>query len=135
MSIFSSVTIKRYCRTPFDRCGQTSKIEQPLGERASDPMALVLQSLHRSYMEASKPVEDPTAAEMELPHIEQALLLAGMAKERSRLCLPEEVAGTTVGATLAAEMTGLLSLASAWEGATLAMMAARGEILIACHRS
>ncbi|CAM9228901.1 unnamed protein product, partial [Hapterophycus canaliculatus] len=70
------------------------------------------------YLEASRPLEHPTPKEMELPQVEQALALAQMARERcSRKSLYP--GGTNIG---------LLPLALAWEGSTLALLAARAGL-------
>lgn len=73
---------------------------------------------------------------MELPQLEQALLLAEMARERSELSVvkPKGDAkggahNSPTGVLAAAGTTGLLPLALAWEGSALALLAARGEII------
>lgn len=70
---------------------------------------------------------------MELPQLEQALLLAEMARERSELSAVKATGDTKCGAqdaptgVLGPETMGLLPLALAWEGSALALLAARGE--------
>lgn len=91
--------------------------------------------LNPRYMEASKPLGHPTPADMEPPQLEQALVLAEMARERCRLsfssCTPsssesgDEFRKSPGGGT-GTTSTGLLPLALAWEGSALALLAARG---------
>lgn len=87
-------------------------------------------------MEASRPVGHPTAQDMELPQMEQALLLAGLARERSLLFLTKSSAKIAQGMQKSEEegvsgsgTLGLLPLALAWEGSALAMLAAQGEVV------
>ena len=72
---------------------------------------------------------------MELPQLEQALLLAEMARERSELSVTNPTGGGLEGGAqtgpngvlAGAGATGLLPLALAWEGSALALLAARGK--------
>ena len=71
---------------------------------------------------------------MELPQLEQALILAEMARERSELFVVKITTGDAQGGIqtdeagmLGVEATGLLPLALAWEGSALALLATRGE--------
>lgn len=71
---------------------------------------------------------------MELLQIEKALCLAGSAVERIRLQLPVASLGRVVHVSTAAgsfpadnEAGDLLHLGQAWEGAALALLAARGD--------
>ena len=86
-------------------------------------------------MEATKSTPHPTATEMMLPQIEQALALAGNARQQLLLTSNSDaVAGFGVQSQkgekgmLGAEMMGLLPLALAWEGSALAMLTARGKL-------
>ncbi|CAM9269015.1 unnamed protein product [Scytosiphon promiscuus] len=87
------------------------------------------------YLEASRPLGHPTPEEMGVPQLEQALALAQMARER---CSLSSFLAATSSSTWGdgksiptgetnAPPTGLLPLALAWEGSTLALLAARGE--------
>lgn len=85
-------------------------------------------------MEASKPLEHPTLADMELPQLEQALALAELANERCKLSsfLPSDGGDGARTSPPGGGMTtiGLLPLALAWEGSALALLAARGVCAI-----
>lgn len=83
----------------------------------------------------SKPVNHPTVEDMELLQLEQALVLAETARERSELSVvnptgdPKGGTPATPTGVLGGGMMGLLPLALAWEGCALALLAARGERL------
>lgn len=84
-------------------------------------------------MEATKPARHPTAQDMAIPQIEQALELAGNARRRLFLSSdyrdagPGSASSKDEGGIFEAGIVGMLSLALAWEGSALAMLGARGK--------
>lgn len=84
------------------------------------------------YMEATKPVRHPTAQDMAIPQIEQTLELAGNARRRLFLSsgYKDAVAGHGSGRFKdegGIFEAGMMSLALAWEGTALTMLATRGR--------